>query len=140
MKKLLLCLLALSALLLVACGDREEIRQHRLERNRPKVVVMADTVFVQRRPYPDIHIQADGGLRIDDIRIPTTPAQQAQLQQTFGMLQVVRQNTLATDTTGERTPAITAPAGFDPFPPALLEAVPELREYRECFDNLRAGR
>ena len=140
MKKLLFCLIALSTLLLVACGDREEIRQHRLERNKPKVVVMDEKVFVQRRPFPDIHILADGGLRIDDIRIPTTPEQQAQLMQTFGMLQVVRQNTLASDTSGERTPKIIAPDGFEPFPPALLEAVPELREYTECFANLKAGR
>lgn len=140
MKKLLLVLIAFSTLMLAACGDREEIRQHRLERNKPKVVVMEDKVFVQRRPYPDIHILADGGLRIDDIRIPTSPEQQAQLMQTFGMLQVVRQNTLASDTSGERTPTIAAPVGFDPFPPSLLEAVPELRDYTECFTNLKAGR
>ena len=140
MKKLLLVLIALSTLLLAACGDREQIRQHRLERNKPKVVVMSDKVFVQRRPYPDIHILADGGLRIDDIRIPTTPDQQAQLMQTFGMLQVVRQNTLSTDTSGERTPKIIAPDGFEPFPASLIEAVPELRDYTECFSNLKAGR
>lgn len=140
MKKLLFCLFSLSVLLLTACGDRQEIRQHRLERNKPKVVVMQEKVFVQRRPYPDIHILADGSLRIDDIRIPTTPAQQEQLMATFGMLQIVRQNTLATDTSGERTPRILPPPGFEPFPPSLLEIVPELRDYTECFSNLKALR
>lgn len=140
MKKFLLCLLALSTLLLAACGDREAFRQHRLERNRPKVMVSPDLVLVQRRPYPDIHILADGGLRIDEIRIPTRPDQQAMLAQTFGLLQVLRQNTLAGKPDGERLEPISVPAGMDPFPPALVEAVPELKDYTESFPNLRAQR
>lgn len=139
MKKLLSLLLALSFLLLAACGDREQIRQHRLERNKPKVVVMADKLFIQRRPYPDIHVLADGNLRIDDIQIPTDPAQKALLMQSFGMLQVLRQNTLANDN-GQRLQTITPPPGMQPFPPELVAAVPELRDYTECFSNLKAQR
>lgn len=140
MKKLLSLLLALSFLLLAACGDREAYRQHRIERNKPKVVVMDHMVMLQRRPYPAIHILADGGLRIDDIRIPTTPDQEALLMQTYGMLQVVRQNTLAGGDPTRRAQPITAPPGFVPFPQALVDAVPELRDYTECFDNLIAER
>ena len=140
MKKLLLILIALSTLLLAACGDREAYRAHRLERNKPRVVAMDHSVMLMRRPYPQIHILADGNMRIDDIGIPTDEHQRALLQEVFVKMQILRQNTLTTDTTQARAPKIQAPANLVIFPPELIAAVPELRDYTECFHNLVAER
>lgn len=140
MKKLLLILIALSTLLLAACGDREAYRAHRMERNKPRVVAMDHSVMLMRRPYPQIHILADGNMRIDDIGIPTDEHQRALLQEVFVKMQILRQNTLTTDTTQARAPKIQAPANLVIFPPELIAAVPELRDYTECFDNLVAER
>lgn len=140
MKKLLLVLIALSTLLLAACGDREAYRAHRAERSKPKVVAMQDMVMLMRRPYPQIHILADGNLRIDDIAIPTDAQQRALLQQAYVKMQILRQNTLTTDTAGQRAVKIDKPASLDVFPAELVAAVPELRDYTECFDNLVAER
>ena len=71
MKKLLLILIALSTLLLAACGDREAYRAHRAERNKPRVVAMEHSVMLMRRPYPQIHILADGNLRIYFLSVTT---------------------------------------------------------------------
>ncbi len=140
MKKLLLTLIALSTLLLAACGDREAYRQHRAERNKPRVVAMEHAVMLMRRPYPQIHILADGNMRIDDIGIPTDPEQRALLQQVFVKMQILRQNTLTTDTSNARAPKIAKPDNLEIFPAELIAAVPELRDYTECFDNLVAER
>lgn len=140
MKKLLLILIALSTLLLAACGDREAYRAHRAERNKPRVVAMEHSVMLMRRPYPQIHILADGNLRIDDIGIPTDEHQRTLLRAVFVKMQILRQNTLTSDTTQARAPKIQAPANLVIFPPELIAAVPELRDYTECFDNLVAER
>lgn len=140
MKKLLLILIALSTLLLAACGDREAYRAHRAERNKPRVVAMEHSVMLMRRPYPQIHILADGNLRIDDIDIPTDEHQRTLLREVFVKMQILRQNTLTSDTTQARAPKIQAPANLVIFPPELIAAVPELRDYTECFDNLVAER
>ena len=140
MKKLLLVLIALSTLLIAACGDRDAYRAHRAERNKPKVVAMEDMVLLMRRPYPQIHILADGNMRIDDIRIPTDEQQRALLMQAYVKLQILRQNTLTTDTSNARAPKIAKPDNLEIFPAELIAAVPELRDYTECFDNLVAER
>ena len=46
----LLILIALSTLLLAACGDREAYRAHRAERNKPRVVAMEHSGQVQCHP------------------------------------------------------------------------------------------
>lgn len=140
MKKLLLTLLALSTLLIAACGDREAYRAHRAERSKPKVVVMQEMVMLQRKPFPPIHILADGQMRIDDIRIPTDDAQRALLQQAYVKLHILRQNTLTNGDASKRAEKISAPGELVIFGPELLAAVPELRDYHECFGNLVAER
>lgn len=140
MKKLLLILIAFSTLLIAACGDREAYRAHRAERSKPRVVAMDNMVMLMRRPYPQIHILADGNMRIDDIGIPTDEHQRALLQQAYVKMQILRQNTLTSDTSTVRAPKIQAPANLDIFPAELIAAVPELRDYTECFGNLVAER
>lgn len=140
MKKLLLILIALSTLLIAACGDRDAYRAHRAERNKPKVVAMEDMVLLMRRPYPQIHILADGNMRIDDIRIPTDEQQRALLMQAYVKLQILRQNTLTEGNSNKRAQKISAPADLVIFPAELIQAVPQLRDYTECFDNLVAER
>lgn len=140
MKKLLLVLIALSTLLIAACGDRDAYRAHRAERNKPKVVAMEDMVLLMRRPYPQIHILADGNMRIDDIRIPTDEQQRALLMQAYVKLQILRQNTLTDGDPSKRAQKMPAPVGMVIFPDELIAAVPQLRDYTECFDNLVAER
>ena len=73
MKKLLLALIA-CVTLLAGCGDREKYAAHRAERSKPKTEVNAATVAIRRAPYPNLEIQPDGRLRVDDIEIRVVAA------------------------------------------------------------------
>jgi hypothetical protein len=140
MKKLLFVLFALFALLASGCSDPEQMRQHRAERSKPKVSVTSHAVMLRRAPYPPIQYGADGNLRIDDIGVPTTAQQRELLMASYGMLQVLRQNTLTAADNSKRAPAIEVPAHLHPFPPEMVQAIPQLKDYTECFDNLQAER
>lgn len=140
MKKLLFVLFALFALLASGCGDPEQMRQHRAERSKPKVTVTSNAVMLRRAPYPSIQYGADGSLRIDEIGVPTTEAQREVLMASYGMLQVLRQNTLHSADSSKRAPAISVPAHLQPFPPEMIELIPQFKDYTECFENLQAER
>ena len=143
MKKLLLALIA-CVTLLAGCGDREKYAAHRAERSKPKTEVNAATVAIRRAPYPNLEIQPDGRLRVDDIEIPLKPEQRALLQDSFARLQVLRQNTLTdaatTDKAGERSVPIQLPAGQPVFPADIAQRIPEFKEYSEALANPRAVR
>jgi hypothetical protein len=144
MNKLLLLALAALVSLLSACGDRAEYAAHRVERSKPKMEVTDDRIALRRAPYPNLDIQPDGGLRVDDIAIPLTPEQQQILQTGFVKLQILRQNTLVDATPaskpGERTLPIVIPPGQEPFPADLAERIPEFKQYSEALANPRALR
>jgi len=145
MKKLLLsALLACTALVVAGCGDREKMAAHRAERSMPKVEVSAELVSVRRAPYPNLDIQPDGGLRVDDIEIPLHDDQRQLLQASFAKLQILRQNALtdaaATASAGERSVPLQAPAGEPVFPNDLAQRIPEFRQYGQALANLRAVR
>ena len=145
MKKLLLSvLIAITAVVTSGCGDREKMAAHRIERSKPKVEVSADLVSIRRAPYPNLTIQPDGGLRVDDIEIPLQDAQRQLLQASFGKLQILRQNTLtdaaSTDDADERSVPMQAPANQPVFPADLAQRIPEFKQYDEALVNLRAVR
>ena len=143
MKKLLLALIA-CVTLLAGCGDREKYAAHRAERSKPKTEVNAATVAIRRAPYPNLEIQPEGRLRVDDIEIPLKPEQRALLQDSFARLQVLRQNTLTdaatTDSAEKRSVPIQVPAGQPVFPADIAERIPEFKEYGEALANPRAVR
>lgn len=143
MKKLLLLVLVAIATLTAGC-DRENYAAHRTERSKPKMEVGDNRIALRRAPYPNLDIQPDGGLRVDDIQIPLTPEQQQMLQIGFVKLQILRQNTLVdaapAGTASERTLPIVIPAGQEPFPADLAERIPEFKRYGEALANPRALR
>lgn len=137
MKKLLL--LALVALLgLIAGCDREKYAAHRTDRSKPKVAIGDNTVMVRRMPYPSLEILPDGGLRVDDIAVPVNERQRELLRNSFVQLQILRQNTITDSTSEKRSKPVSVPPNMQPFPPELIEQVPEFKEYGEALGNLRA--
>jgi hypothetical protein len=140
MKKLFLLLAALSCLMLAGCD--QEYRNHRVERSKPKITVSDSMVTVRRAPAPNIIILADGHMKVDEIEIPLRPEQQQMLQQMFGHLQVLRQNTLvdAPADPDKKPVKIVPPAGSHPIPENLVQTIPEFKDYTETFGNLQADR
>ncbi|WP_166926560.1 hypothetical protein [Xanthomonas sp. 60] len=140
MKKLFLLLAALLCIGLTACDA--DYRQHRVERSKPKISVRDDMVTVRRAPAPNIIILPDGQMKVDEIAIPLRPDQQQMLQQMFGHLQVLRQNTLVdAPADPDRKPVkIEPPRGMDPIPANLVETIPEFKDYTETFGNIVADR
>ena len=140
MKKLYLLLLALFCL--AATGCDQEYRNHRAERGKPKITVSDGMVTVRRAPAPNIIVLPNGHMKIDEIEIPLDDSQHALLQQMFGQLQVLRQNTLtdAPPDPAKRSVKIQVPAGMQPIPPDLVQRIPEFKDYTETFDNLQADR
>jgi len=140
MKKLYLLLLALFCL--AATGCDQEYRNHRAERGKPKITVSDGMVTVRRAPAPNIIVLPNGHMKIDEIDIPLDDSQHALLQQMFGQLQVLRQNTLtdAPYDPDKRAVKIQVPPGMQPIPPDLVTRVPQFKDYTETFDNLMADR
>ncbi|WP_448143061.1 hypothetical protein [Stenotrophomonas bentonitica] len=140
MKKLYLLLLALFCL--AATGCDQEYRNHRAERSKPKITVSDGMVTVRRAPAPNIIVLPNGHMKIDEIEIPLDDSQHALLQQMFGQLQVLRQNTLtdAPYDPDKRAVNIQVPPGMQPIPPDLVTRVPQFKDYTETFDNLMADR
>jgi hypothetical protein len=140
MKKLYLLLLALFCL--AATGCDQEYRNHRVERSKPKITVSDGMVTVRRAPAPNIIVLPNGHMKIDEIEIPLDDSQHALLQQMFGQLQVLRQNTLtdAPYDPDKRAVKIQVLPGMQPIPPDLVTRVPQFKDYTETFDNLMADR
>ncbi len=140
MKKRFVLLAALLCLGLAGCD--QEYRNHRAERGKPKVTVSDGMVTVRRAPAPNIIILPDGHMKVDEIEIPLRAEQQQVLQQMFGQLQVLRQNTLVdAPADPDRKPVrITPPAGMQPIPADLPQVIPEFKDYTESFGNLQADR
>lgn len=140
MKTLLLLLATLLCLGLAGCDP--EYRTHRAERGKPKITVSDGMVTVRRAPAPNIIILPDGHMKVDEIEIPLRPDQQQLLQQMFGRLQVLRQNTLVdAPADPDRKPVrIVPPPGMEPIPADLVHTIPEFRDYTETFGNLQADR
>lgn len=140
MKKLYLLLFALFCV--AATGCDQEYRNHRAERGKPKITVSDGMVTVRRAPAPNIIVLPNGHMKIDEIEIPLDASQQALLQQMFGQLQVLRQNTLtdAAPDPDKRAVKIQVPPGMQPIPPDLVARIPEFKGYTETFDNLQADR
>lgn len=144
MKKLLLLALVALVSLISGCGDRAEYAAHRMERSKPKMEVTDDRIALRRAPYPNLDIQPDGGLRVDDIAIPLTPEQQQVLQTGFVKLQILRQNTLVdappAAKANERTVPIVILPGQEPLPADLAKVIPVFKDYGEALANPRAMR
>jgi hypothetical protein len=140
MKKL--CLLLFALFCLAATGCDQEYRNHRAERGKPKITVSDGMVTVRRAPAPNIIVLPNGHMKIDEIEIPLDADQQALLQQMFGKLQVLRQNTLtdAPHDPDRRAVKIQVPPGMQPIPPDLTTRIPQFKDYTETFDNLMADR
>jgi len=140
MKKRFVLLAALLCLGLAGCD--QEYRNHRAERGKPKVTVSDGMVTVRRAPAPNIIILPNGHMKVDEIEIPLRAEQQQVLQQMFGQLQVLRQNTLVdAPADPDRKPVrITPPAGMQPIPADLPQVIPEFKDYTESFGNLQADR
>lgn len=140
MKKLYILLLALFCL--AAAGCDQEYRNHRAERSKPKITVSDGMVTVRRAPAPNIIVLPNGHMKVDEIEIPLDASQQALLQQMFGKLQVLRQNTLtdAPYDPDKRAVKIQVPPGMQPIPPDLVTRIPQFKDYTETFDNLMADR
>ncbi len=140
MKKRFVLLAALLCVGLAGCD--QEYRNHRAERGKPKVTVSDGMVTVRRAPAPNIIILPDGHMKVDEIEIPLRAEQQQVLQQMFGQLQVLRQNTLvdAPADPDRRPVKITPPAGMQPIPADLPQVIPEFKDYTESFGNLQADR
>ncbi|HBS62725.1 MAG TPA: hypothetical protein DEB32_08400, partial [Stenotrophomonas sp.] len=120
----------------------QEYRNHRAERSKPKITVSDGMLTVRRAPAPNIIVLPNGHMKIDEIEIPLDASQQALLQQMFGQLQVLRQNTLtdAAPDPAKRSVRIQVPEGMQPIPPDLVARIPEFKDYTETFDNLQADR
>lgn len=140
MKKL--CLLLFALFCLAATGCDQEYRNHRAERGKPKITVSDGMVTVRRAPAPNIIVLPNGHMKIDEIEIPLDPGQQALLQNMFGQLQVLRQNTLvdAPHDPDKRAVKIVVPPGMQPIPPDLTTRIPQFKDYTETFDTLMADR
>lgn len=140
MNKLFLLLAALLCLGLAGCD--QEYRNHRVERSKPKITVSDELVTVRRQPAPNIIILPDGTMKIDEVAIPLRPDQQQMLQQMFGHLQVLRQNTLvdAPPDPNLHPVKITPPPGMHPIPENLVETIPEFKDYTQTFGNIVADR
>jgi len=140
MKKLFLLLAALLCLGLTGCD--QDYRTHRAERSKPKITVSTDLVTVRRQPAPNIIITPDGTMKIDEVAIPLRPDQRQMLQQMFGHLQVLRQNTLvdAAPDPDMLPVKIIPPAGMHPVPADLVDTIPEFKDYTQTFDNIVADR
>ncbi len=140
MKKLFLLLAALLCLGLVGCD--QEYRQHRAERSKPKVSVSSELVTVRRQPAPNIIILPSGEMKIDEVLIPLQPDQQQMLQQMFGHLQVLRQNTLvAAAVDPDMKPVkIELGDGPSPIPQDIVQRIPEFKDYTATFSNIVADR
>lgn len=140
MKKLFLLLAALLCLGLVGCD--KDYRNHRAERGKPKISVSEGLVTVRRPPAPNIIILPNGHMKVDEIEIPLDAHQQQLLQTMFGQLQVLRQNTLveAPADPNMQPVKIVPPAGMNPIPADLVQAIPEFRDYTQTFGNIVADR
>lgn len=140
MKKLFLLLAALLCMGLAGCD--QAYREHRAERGKPKISVSNELVTVRRQPAPNIIILPSGEMKIDEVLIPLRPEQQRMLQQMFGHLQVLRQNTLA-DAPADpdmKPVKIAVPDGMSPIPADLVQAIPEFKDYTATFNNIVADR
>ncbi|WMJ69744.1 hypothetical protein [Stenotrophomonas sp. 24(2023)] len=140
MKKLLLLLAALLCLGLAGCD--QDYRNHRAERGKPKISVSEGLVTVRRPPAPNIIILPNGHMKVDEIEIPLDARQQQMLQTMFGQLQVLRQNTLveAPADPNMQPVKIVPPAGVNPIPADLVQAIPEFKDYTQTFGNIVADR
>lgn len=139
MKKIALLCLVASLCLLTACGKQAAARA---ERSKPRVSVTADNVQLRRAPAPNADIGADGGLKIDDIKVPVAAEQQAQLQSLYVQLQILRQNAL-TDAAPDPKMAplpLQSTAQIDALRQQLLEGLPPLKPYQDSFTLLQAER
>lgn len=142
MKKLLVLFpLLLLCLLAAGCGGSQSpSRESRAERSKPRVAIGGGTVMLRRPPAPNVNIAVDGTLRIDDIELPIQQKQRQELQAAFMQWQLLRQQLIVdgTVTAMKRSAPVTPSPALQSLHQQLMQDIPELRPYRESFDNLKA--
>ncbi|KRG43940.1 hypothetical protein ARC20_09005 [Stenotrophomonas panacihumi] len=140
MKKLFLAALAvLMCASLVACEKQSAARA---ERSKPRVSVTTQSVQIRRAPAPNADITPEGRLRIDDIEVPLPDDQRMLLQQLFGQLQMVRQETLASAPAdpNNRGVKLQSNAQIDALRDQAFAEIATLKPYRDSFGNISGER
>ncbi len=140
MKKIFLAALAVMLCAsLVACEKQSAARA---ERSKPRVSVTSQVVQIRRAPAPNADITPEGKLRIDDIEVPLPDNQRLQLQQLFGQLQMLRQETLASAPADpdNRGVKLQSNAQIDALRDQVLVEIVPLKPYQESFSNISGER
>jgi hypothetical protein len=140
MKKLFLA--ALAVLMCAALVGCEKQSAARAERSKPRVSVTSQVVQIRRAPAPNADITPEGRLRVDDIEVPLADEQRATLQQLFGQLQMVRQETLASAPADpdNRGVKLQSNAQIDALRDQAFAGIPTLKPYRDSFENISGER